>query len=253
MLGEQHLINQFRIIRNEIIIDHKVYKVTGTLLLLLEFIEDYMHLVQFYPFVREEAGIKIFELMRAYHSTSHQLIFLAGAVKLQKIKSKSITARHLALNSLCLSFLLYIIDCIKDRVPIYEEDKIRNDLLVHENNIIRRLGTILSGKYTQALPDINLSSVPSKGTEAIVSNTKNLYDILTDFYQSDVLGHIFVGSLVSMYLDRLKTMEVTSKMEGESLKEDMQYYFHELRFLAGLIPEFGQLRLQGEDIARLKF
>ena len=123
-----------------------------------------MHLVQFYPFIKDEAGVKIFELMRAYHTTSHQLIFLAGAVKLQKIKTKTITARHLALNSLCLSFLIYIIDCIKDRVPIHEEEKIRGDIHNHEENIIKRLASILSGKYTQAIGDINLQSIPSKGT-----------------------------------------------------------------------------------------
>lgn len=50
---DQQLISRFRIIRNEIIIEQKVYKVTGTLLLLLEFIEDYMHLVQFYPFLQQ--------------------------------------------------------------------------------------------------------------------------------------------------------------------------------------------------------
>ena len=108
-----------------------MYKVTATLLLLLEFIEDYVHLVQFYPFVKEEAGKKILELVRAFHGTSHQLIFLAGAVKLGKIKSKTITARHLALNSLCLAFLVYIIDCIKDRVPISEEEKLRHELVSH--------------------------------------------------------------------------------------------------------------------------
>ena len=117
---DQKLISKFRIIRNEIIIEQKVYKVTGTILLLLEFIGDYMHLAHFCPSVKEEAGVKVFELMRAYHTTSHQLIFLAGAVKLNKIKSKTITARHLALNSLCLSFLVYIIDCIKDRVAIHD-------------------------------------------------------------------------------------------------------------------------------------
>ena len=69
--------------------------------------------------------------MRAYHTTSHQLIFLAGAVKLQKIKTKTITARHLALNSLCLSFLIYMMNSIKDRVPIHDEEKIKGDIATH--------------------------------------------------------------------------------------------------------------------------
>ena len=171
-----------------------------------------MHLVQFYPFVREEAGKKILELMRAYHGTSHQLIFLAGAVKLNKIKTKTITARHLALNSLCLSFLVYIIDCIRDRVPIQDEEKMRSDLTNHEDNIIKRLASILSGKYTQAVNDISLGSIPSKGTEAMVTDTKKLHDILTDFYQRDILSRIFVRSNVEVYLNKLSTISVESRM-----------------------------------------
>ena len=131
MLWENKTISKFRIIRNEIIIEGRVYKVVGTLLLLLELIEDYLHLVQFYPFIGEEAGIKVYELIRTYNTTSHQLIFLAGAVKLQKIKTKTITARHLALNSLCLSFLIYIMDCIRDRITISREEEIRHDLREH--------------------------------------------------------------------------------------------------------------------------
>jgi len=79
-----------------------------------------MHLAQFYPFAKVEVGLKIFELLKAYNTSSHQLIILGGAVKLQKIKTKNITAKHLALNSLCLSFLLYVIECIRKRVPVHD-------------------------------------------------------------------------------------------------------------------------------------
>ena len=79
-----------------------------------------MHLAQFYPFAKDEVGIKIYELMHTYHTESHKLIVKGLAVKLGKIKSKTITAKHLALNSLCLTFLVYIINCIHKRVPVHE-------------------------------------------------------------------------------------------------------------------------------------
>ena len=85
-----------------------------------------MHLAQFYPFAKQEVGIKIYELMRTYHTESHKLIVKGLAVKLGKIKSKTITAKHLALNSLCLTFLVYIVNCIKNRVPVHEEEKLKN-------------------------------------------------------------------------------------------------------------------------------
>lgn len=250
MLWESKSISRFRIIRNEIIVEGRVYKVVGTLLLLLELIEDYLHLVQFYPFIREEAGVKVFELIRTYNTTSHQLIFLAGAVKLQKIKTKTITARHLALNSLCLAFLVYIMDCIRDRVPISREEEIRQDLREHEHNIIKRLGSILTGKYAQGVNDIALGSIPSKGTEFIVNNTKNLHDILIDYYQKDTLRQIFVRANVEAYLKKLRSIGVVSKMEAESVKDDMNFYFHELKFLEELVEDFKGLRVEGEELIR---
>jgi hypothetical protein len=42
-------------------------------------------------------------------------------------------------------------------------------------------------------------------------------------------------------------------MQAESLKDDINFYFHELIFLEGLIDNFEGLRLQGEDIIRVKF
>jgi len=56
------------------------------------------------------------------------LIVHAGAVALQKIKTKNITSRHLALSSLCLKFILFIIDCISQRVEILDAEKLRGSI-----------------------------------------------------------------------------------------------------------------------------
>ena len=93
----------------------------------------------------------------------------------------------------------------------------------------------MSSKYNQALPDVNLVSVPSKGTEVIVNNTKNLHDILIDFYQRDTLTKIFVKSNVELFLSKVRSLEVSSKIEAESLKDDINFYFNELKFLNNLI------------------
>lgn len=119
-MGEERQVGDFRIIRSEIIVEGRSYKVTETLLLLLEIVEDYMHLAQLYPFVSQQVGVKVHELLKAYNTSSHQLIILGGAVKLQRIRTKNITAKHLALDSLCLSFLLYLLPRIAQRIPLHE-------------------------------------------------------------------------------------------------------------------------------------
>lgn len=131
VLSEQQVakMGNFRIIRSEIIIEGRTYKVTETLLLLLEMLEDYLQLAQLYPFA--EVGARVAELVRTYNTSSHQLIILGGAVKLGRIKTKNIAAKHLALDSLCLSFLLFILDCISKRISIPDEEKLRRELETH--------------------------------------------------------------------------------------------------------------------------
>lgn len=38
---------------------------------------------------------------------------------------------------------------------------------------------------------------------------------------------------------------MTSKIQAESLKDDMNFFFNELGFLASMIDDFESLRLQG--------
>ena len=115
------------------------------------------------------------------------------------------------------------------------------------------MASILNSKYTSALPNIVLNKVPSEGTEVIVTDTKKLHDILIDYYQKDVLSKIFVRNNVELYLGKLKEQKVSSRMEAESLKDDMHFFFNELRFLEGFVAGYEELRLEGEDIIRQKF
>ena len=120
--------SNFRIIRTDIMIEGQTFKITETVLLLVEIVEDYMLLAQFYPEIGGQIAIKLTEMFRTYNSSSLQLIVHAGAVALGKIKTKSITAKHLALSTLCLRFCLFILDCIKNRIKIPDLDKIYKDI-----------------------------------------------------------------------------------------------------------------------------
>ena len=58
---------------------------------------------------------------------------------------------------------------------------------------------------------------------------------------------------MEVYLKKLKSIPVSSKIEAESLKDDMNFYFHEVKFLEELIDDFNSLRVQAEEIVREKF
>ena len=57
--SDSKTISNFRIIRNDIIIDQKTYKVTTTILLIVEIIEDYMTLAHNFPILKNDISLKI--------------------------------------------------------------------------------------------------------------------------------------------------------------------------------------------------
>lgn len=48
----------------------------------------------------------------------------------------------------------------------------------------------------------------------MVNSTKILHDILVDFYQKEVLSHIFVKNNIELYLNKLRGLEITSRMQA---------------------------------------
>jgi hypothetical protein len=86
-----------------------------------------MLLNQFYPEISEEIALKLSEVFRSYNASSFQLIVHAGAVVLGKIKTKSITAKHLALSTLCIRFCIFVLESIGKRIKIQDYEKIHKD------------------------------------------------------------------------------------------------------------------------------
>jgi hypothetical protein len=61
---------------------------------------------------------------------------------------------------------------------------------------------------------------------------------LADFYNKEMLSKIFIKENTQVYLNKLRGMEIRTKIQAESLKDDLNFYFHELVFLEKIIPEF---------------
>jgi hypothetical protein len=50
------------------------------------------------------------------------------------------------------------------------------------------------------------------------------------------MSKIFTKQNIQTYLSKLKDMKIISKIQAESLKDDINFYFHELKFLVKVIP-----------------
>ena len=84
----------------------------------------------------------------------------------------------------------------------------------HYDNSIMKLHSILTTKIHQNLTEVNLNCSPSKGTQAIVTSTKILHDILIDFFQKDVLAKIFTKGVIKLYLNKIKGLLVKDKINA---------------------------------------
>lgn len=73
-------------------------------------------------------------------------------------------------------------ECLQKRVEIMDYEKLKQSIEEHAEIIVKKLNQILVYKANSCKADINLKSTPSKGTESIVSNTKILLEILSDYY-----------------------------------------------------------------------
>lgn len=90
--------------------------------------------------------------------------------------------------------------------------------------------------------------MPCKGTEGIVTSAKTLYDIAQDYLTPESIRRIFDADLFSAYNERLRKLPIQNLMQGEILKEDMNFYFNELRMLDSFVPEYWQLRQAADTI-----
>lgn len=59
-----------------------------------------------------------------------------------------------------------------------------------------------------------------------------------DYFQKNTLKEVFTKQTVKPYVDKVHSLEVISRMGAEALKDDITFYFSELKFLKDLIPEF---------------
>ncbi|CAD8142649.1 unnamed protein product [Paramecium octaurelia] len=258
--------SHFKIIKTEIIIlkDNSKYKVTQAFLFFLQAISQYLHLFESYSVINYEQTQKLVELIKCYNSLATQYILGAGAVHFGKIST--ITAKNLAISSICLRLFLYLLDPLSNKLfkvinqqqqtEFTNLQQIQNDFATikvdyenHNAEVMAKLTTIVQDRFYKLFEDIakldwndsqTKITVPTKMTNQICQNTRSLYvaieDIITKEDLCKVFGHI-VSILNSDFVKIFKQLNITSKIGFTRIKEELDYFMNSLKDI-GQLPQF---------------
>ena len=100
---------KFRVLKSNVIIDGVRYKISVSLLLLCEFIDEYVKMARNLPQNRKMVYERLLDIIEYYNNRSKELILEAKARQYEKMKSKNISAKHICLVHNCLSVLLRLV------------------------------------------------------------------------------------------------------------------------------------------------
>jgi hypothetical protein len=67
------------------------------------------------------------------------------------------------------------------------------------------------------------------------------------------LAKIFSREFQNVYIDAISGLKINTRVEAEALKDDVNFYFTELKFLETLSGDFDECRLVAEDVVRRAF
>ena len=124
---------------------------------------------------------KIAEVVEVYNSVSYDMVVCGGALKLDKIKAKIITARHLCLSWSCLQLIgVFIGPLVSDRI-----EQAKQALNQHSAEIVKRLSGLIRGKTNHELTNLLKVSLaeqpcPIPQTVSIAAAYKQMLEILQD-------------------------------------------------------------------------
>lgn len=205
------------------LIDEQKYIIPESALLTLSLIASYSHLIVGIPGKSYEIASSLLELLKIFNSRSSQLILGAGATRSAGLKN--ITARHLALSSQALSFIIALIPYVREFVRrhcpqnatttstlMVEFDKVKRLLQDHQTGIHEKLIDIMCGRATAHVKemkkidwDSNAAGAAGKVNtymETLTKETGTLHKTLTKFFPDPTVKGI-MGPVFQSYREQL--------------------------------------------------
>ena len=194
------------------VIDEQKYILPASAPAALRGIESFSHLLSGIPSLTPEICTMLCDYLKLFNSRSSQLILGAGATKSAGLKA--ITAKHLALSSQALSFVIALIPHVREFVRrrpgssglMIEFDKLKRLFQEHQTGIHDKLVDIMCGRaqaHVGALRKIEWDKAGGGGErvsaymQALIKETATLHRVLSKHLPEDTVQMIMVPVLQS--------------------------------------------------------
>lgn len=226
-------------------VGNEEYGVVGTVLLLFKIIIEYCELAKVVKAVSSDISIRLLELLNMYNSRTCQLVLGAGAVQL--VGLKTISTRHLALNSRCLQFIVFLLPLIrrhfeqlipeKNNHQLRHFDKVIRDYKNHIEEIDNKLVYIIESMFDAQFSKYEVKApMPSAHVRQAVSQITKFYQaintLLPEKHTAQLLLRVHQAFKRHMKnsLIRLKVSNDGGPQQG-LVTTDLAYYSGEIRNL----------------------
>ncbi|KAK4670410.1 uncharacterized protein QC763_211470 [Podospora pseudopauciseta] len=193
------------------VIESESYLLPNSAILCMTGMENFLQLITSIPSMTTDISSSLIAYLQLFNSRCKQLILGAGATRSAGLRN--ITTKHLALASQALAFMAAIIPHVREFVRRHcagsvvtstmgEFDKVRRDLMEHQNSIYDKLVEImtgrvgLAGRKVRALAwdddDGKGGSVVSEYMEGLAKDTVTLHKNLTRHLPEGTVRYIMM-------------------------------------------------------------
>ena len=201
------------------IIDEQKHLLPESAMAVARGIESFELLLTGIPSMAQETSSSLLDYLKLFNSRSSQLILGAGATKSAGLKN--ITAKHLALSSQALSFVItlipYIRECVRRHASnsgnlMIEFDRVKRLLQEHQSGIHDKLVDILTGRASAHISTMkridwdksSSGSAVNTYMETLIKETTTLHRVLSK-HLPEMTVHMIMQQVLANYKEQWGT------------------------------------------------
>eukprot|EP00123_Amoebidium_parasiticum_P014515 comp22532_c0_seq1/m.34211 comp22532_c0_seq1/g.34211 ORF comp22532_c0_seq1/g.34211 comp22532_c0_seq1/m.34211 type:complete len:943 (-) comp22532_c0_seq1:581-3409(-) len=229
---------------NFLYVDGERFAVVGCVLMFLRILSEYCKIAQTINTLATDVLARMMELLQLFNSRVYQLILGAGALEVAGLKT--ITAKHLALASQCLSVIQLQLPHLKaalaatlppkQHLLLADFERIAQDYSAHQSQIVAKIVEIMEGVFDRLVgknPRFSgeLRDDASPYMKSVVKETTKLHKVLLGILPPPQLNMIFgqVFALLNVrFKEAYESVDLRAQDTQRRLTADARYYVDQL-------------------------